>query len=257
MQPYTVFISDVHLNAELPRSTEIFLHWCATAARQAETIYILGDFFDAWMGNDVKTTHVLSIKQALSDLTAQGIKIYFIVGNHDFLIDSDFAHDTGITLLPDPSVVNIYGTQVLITHGDLMCTDDKLHLWFRRLGQNTALRKFSLSLPISWRQWLADRLLNNSQLHISEKNTYILDVNPQTVKQWLRQNQVTHMIHGHTHKPQRHLIELESPASQSKDSTIHQMQSAERWVLGCWYYQGEILHWSQNGKRWLEAVAQP
>lgn len=253
MPRHTYFISDVHLNPGQPQRTQAFLSWCKRQALEADAVYILGDFFDAWIGNDDVNAFTQEVKQGLKQLSDSGVKVYFLCGNHDFLIDQAFARDTGLALLDDPSCIELYGERVLLTHGDFMCSDDRLHLLFRRLGQIKLLRALYLALPLSWRRGIARYLQRHSQGHIHEKNTYILDVNAATVVQWFKRHKVRYMIHGHTHKPEIHQVVLTHPSSDSNSepSTLADTTIGQRCVLGCWYFNAEILVWYEDGSHKL------
>ena len=226
----TAFISDLHLSAQRPDITLRFQHFIENDLNDIETLYILGDLFEYWIGDDA--TDVLGLREiinALKQLSDSGIKGFFISGNRDFLIGEQFSHETGFSILPDETVIELGGRQVVILHGDSLCTDDVIHQQFRKeMMCNPEFHQYALSMPIPERIETAKKLRGMSAEHKSEISEEIMDVNENAVVQLFEQKGVTQMIHGHTHRPNIHL----HTTSQGE---------AERIVLGDWYSQSSFL----------------
>ncbi len=230
----TLFISDLHLDAEQPRSTEQFLDFLKTEAQQADALYILGDLFEAWIGDDDTDPANAPIVNGLADLRRHRIPCFFMHGNRDFLIGRRFAAATGCELLSENEVVEINGVRVLLTHGDLLCTDDEPYQALRAQVRNPGWQREFLSKPVKERRRIANDLRAKSQTAISEKSEEIMDVNESAVAEAMRAYGVTTLIHGHTHRPGIHEFEL--------DGNV-----ATRIVLGAWYDQGSVLRWNDGG----------
>jgi len=232
MNKHTLFIADLHLEPEEPARTELFVRFIKEQASQAEALYILGDFFEVWIGDDYETTFNQRIKSALKVLSSQGTQLFFMPGNRDFLIGDRFARQTGCQLLPDPSLITLYGKTLLLTHGDSLCTQDKQHMRLRKLTQKSSLKKLFLLLPIKLREIIARKIRQASQHHTQQTPAQIMDVDPEAVSKMLSKQKVIALIHGHTHKPNIH-------PSNSK-------QKAKRIVLGAWHNEGNVLVYSEN-----------
>jgi len=230
----TIFISDLHLSAKDPAISNRFNEYLETL-KTADTVYILGDLFEYWIGDDAAAlTGMDNILIKLKELTSSGVNGFFIRGNRDFLIGEQFANETGFTILEDETVVDIYGEPVVILHGDSLCTDDHIHQQFReQMMCNPAFHKQALSMSIEERIATAEKLRGMSAEHKSEISNEIMDVNDNAVISLLEKHDVTRMIHGHTHRP-----------------NIHQHQTingnASRIVLGDWYTQFSSLTISKN-----------
>lgn len=222
---HTLFISDLHLQEETPEITAIFLKFMETQATQAEALYILGDLFEAWVGDD-QSPFNLQIIQALKKLVGRGMPVYFVPGNRDFLIGERFAAKSGVTLLQDPTVIALYGRQILVSHGDSLCTLDLKHQAYRKKVYQPWVKKLFLLLPLWIRRKVAQSLRNKSRQYHLSLPTHIMDVTPEAVQSLLQQYQTPLLIHGHTHRP-----------------AIH----PERIVLGAWHETGNALRFNENG----------
>ena len=225
------FISDLHLSLEKPEITQRFLQYLQQQASHAQRLYILGDLFDAWIGDDNNTRPNPAIKSALKQLTAQGTQIFLLPGNRDFLLGQRFATETGIHLLPDYTLIKIDDHPVLLTHGDLLCSDDVAYQAFRVKSRSIAWQTDVLSKPL-WLRLLAARWYRlRSYYHKRGKTLDIMDVNQQTVNEVMRQFDCRILIHGHTHRPQHHHFLLDG-------------QAAQRIVLADWKKDsGAFLSW--------------
>ncbi|RUO56122.1 UDP-2,3-diacylglucosamine diphosphatase [Pseudidiomarina homiensis] len=226
----TWFISDLHLSPARPDIAHLFFDFLRDTARSADALYILGDLFDAWIGDDDTSAFAAQVQDELRRFTDHGIPTYFVAGNRDFLIGRQFAERTGVKLLTDPYVINLYATPTLIMHGDLLCTDDHSYQRFRRWIRKPWLTKFLLALPLSVRMRIANKLraTSKTQQPLSEEQLAIMDANTTTVIDYFARYNVRQMIHGHTHRPAVH--------QHSVDGT-----TATRVVLGDWYTQGSML----------------
>ncbi len=219
------FISDLHLDANTPKATACFLHFLTQQAITADALYILGDLFEFWIGDDNNSDLAQQIRTALKTLTSSNVPVYFINGNRDFLIGKKFAAQTGITILPDPCMINVYGKPTLIMHGDLLCTDDQQYQRFRRIAHNPLLQRLFLLLPMRWREKIAATARQKSQQHTQNTDLRIQDVNPHAVTQTMVNHSVNQLIHGHTHRPAIHNIDINN-------------NPAKRIVLNAWHEQG-------------------
>ena len=224
----TLFVSDLHLDPARPATTALFLDFLARQARQAEACYILGDLFEAWIGDDDDTELGRVVVNALRSLADSGVPVYFLHGNRDFLIGPRFASESGIQLLPETEVIDLYGEPVLLLHGDTLCTDDVDYQAFRAQVRKPAWQARLLEQPLAQRRALAGQLRETSRQALQQKATDITDVNPAAVNQALRAHGVRRMIHGHTHRPAIHEWTLEK-------------LPVRRAVLGDWYVQGSVL----------------
>lgn len=224
----TLFISDLHLDSARPRITELFLQFLEHEARQAETLYILGDFFEAWIGDDDPDPHHARVMDGLSALTETGVPVYFMHGNRDFLIGNGFAQRTGCRLLEDPTVIELNGTSTLLMHGDTLCTDDTEYQQFRAMVREPAWQRSFLAKPLAERRAFAARARSESKSRTRGKSEYIMDVNQQAVERAMLEHGVTRLIHGHTHRPAIHPFQAGG-------------KSLTRIVLGDWYEQKSLL----------------
>ena len=229
----TLFVSDVHLDAKRSAIVDLFNQFLLKRAINADAIYILGDLFEYWIGDDAPYKEYTSTFDALKKVSSAGVPIYFMHGNRDFLIARKFAHQTGIKLLPEELVIDLYDQKVLLLHGDTLCTDDIKYQEFRKKTHNKLYQWIVLHLPVSTRQKLANYLRNTSKEEIAEKTEDIMDVNQSAVETALENHHVTTLIHGHTHRPQIHHF-----TKNAKDYT--------RAVLGDWYQHGNILAVTAN-----------
>lgn len=232
----TLFISDIHLSAARPDMTAALVRFLQDDAPGADALYVLGDLFEFWVGDDDPNPLHQEVADAFLALSQQGVPIYFIHGNRDFLLGRQFATRAGMTLLGDPCVIDLYGERVLLSHGDLFCTLDVDYQKFRRITQLKWLRWLFLRLPLSRRQRIACKMRGQSQMENASKQQFIMDVTPAAVDEALRAHDCQVLIHGHTHRPAIHDFKLGNKA-------------ARRIVLGDWFEQGSILVCSPAGQR--------
>lgn len=220
----TFFISDLHLQASQPQITRLFLQFLQESAHKADALYILGDLFEAWIGDDDLSPFNTQILQALRAATQSGLPVYFMRGNRDFLIGRAFAKQTGVTVLNDPTVIELYGVRTLLMHGDSLCTLDKKHQRMRRLTSNRFCCWLGTQLPLSLRRKLSVLWRSKSRQHHQRLEDYVMDVYPETVGRIMQQYQTPRLIHGHTHRPK-----------------IHTLAHGQRIVLGAWHDTGSVL----------------
>ncbi|HET7649141.1 MAG TPA: UDP-2,3-diacylglucosamine diphosphatase [Gammaproteobacteria bacterium] len=241
----TLFISDLHLDPFRQQITAQFLEFLREDARDADALYILGDFFEAWIGDDDPDPHHARVVAGLRDLTTSGVPAYFMHGNRDFLIGERFAGLTGCRLLTDPTVLSINGTRTLLMHGDTLCTDDVDYQRFRALVRNPDWQRAFLAKSLQERRAFAAQARSESRSHTMEKADAIMDVNQQTVERVMLEHDVSQLIHGHTHRPAIHRFTVNGTP-------------LTRIVLGDWYEQKSLLEMTENGPRLLdERVIQP
>ena len=229
-----LLISDLHLEEERPDITRAFLHFLTTRACQAEALYILGDFFEVWIGDDAITPFQQSIADALRALSERGTRIYLMHGNRDFMLGKGFCRAAGCTLLGDPSVVELGGERVLLMHGDSLCTRDEGYMRLRRLLRNPLSLFILRHLPLSTRRKLARKLRNESRAQTRIKASDIIDVTPELIPRVLAEHGVRTLIHGHTHRPATHELEVDG-------------RPARRIVLGDWDQQCWALQVDESG----------
>lgn len=233
----TLFISDLHLSDKRPDTVQLFLHFLAQRAPHAHTLYILGDLFDVWIGDDLDSPPIPQIKQALQTLSVSGTQVRLMHGNRDFLIGERFCHETGIELLQDPTLIDLQGIPTLLMHGDLLCSDDLAYQAFRQQIRDANFIQQFLSLPIPERIRTAAEYRARSGEANSIKPDEIMDVNQQTVASYLQTYKARRLIHGHTHRPDLHCFTLDG-------------KEARRYVLAEWHEgQAEILSVSEEGWR--------
>lgn len=241
MHPETLFISDLHLRPTRPAITRQFLDFLAIRVQGAAALYILGDLFDTWVGDDDPSPPGRKVKTALRRLTDSGTPIYFQHGNRDFLIGKRFLEETGLRLLEDYTVIDLYGSRTLLMHGDLLCTDDLPYLEFRKKVRSPKWQSEVLSKPLLARLAYARWYRLRSYFHKRNKTEEIMDVNQRTVESVMRKHRVVRLIHGHTHRPAEHRIELNG-------------KLAQRFVLAQWERCGSVLVVNDQG-HWIESVA--
>jgi UDP-2,3-diacylglucosamine hydrolase len=230
----TLFISDLHLSAERPDITSLFIQFLNKEARQAEALYILGDLFEAWLGDDMVLPEYAEAIAAMKALSDSGVPVFIMHGNRDFLLGEKFAAMSGVSLLDDPTCIDLYGKPTLLLHGDTLCTDDVKYQQFRTMVRDPAWQQQMLALSPTERLKLAREYRQMSQAETGNKAEDIMDVNQQTLEQVMQTQGVYYMIHGHTHRPAIH------------DFNIN-LQAATRIVLGDWYEQGSVLVCDENG----------
>lgn len=241
------FLSDLHLSPQAPGTARRFLDYLAGPARDAEAVYILGDLFEAWPGDDgiddPDEPFNREIVDALARLTAAGTQLYVMHGNRDFLLGDAFAERVGARLLPDPFVLSLPTWQFVLSHGDALCTDDTAYLAFRAQVRAPAWQAGFLAKPLAERKAIAAALRQQSEAAKRDKlaQPYLMDLNPAATDDFLRQHGYATFIHGHTHRPDRHDHLVDG---------IH----VERWVLADWHDdRGEILRWNGESLERLSA----
>lgn len=229
----TLFISDLHLDGSRPAVTQLFFSFLAGEARRADALYILGDLFEAWIGDDDDDAHhqaVLSRLQALS----RTVPVAVMHGNRDFLLGERFARESGCRLLAEAEVVHLYGVPTLLMHGDQLCTDDDAYQAFRRTARDPGWQRDMLARPLAERRAIARQARDRSAIENAMKADAIMDVNADAVADAMRRHGVRRMIHGHTHRPAVHELDLGGTP-------------ATRIVLGDWYDQGSVLRVDADG----------
>ncbi len=217
----TLLISDLHLSPERPAVTQAFLDFLKNQAAEANALYILGDLFEVWVGDDDPASLSQEVIAALKALTYSGTTLFVMQGNRDFMIGKRFARETSCTLLPDHYVAQLEGHKILLLHGDTLCIDDEQYQRFRRKTRRPFFLWCLNRLPLSTRQKIADNGRAKSRAVNANKSENIMDVTPSEVERLMEQYQVNTMIHGHTHRPNR-----------------HQHKNGERLVLGDWHHNG-------------------
>ena len=224
----TLFIADLHLQTEEPAITAGFLRFLQGEARQADALYILGDLFEAWIGDDDPNPLHQQIASAIKAVVDAGVPCYFIHGNRDFLVGQRFARQSGMILLAEEERLDLYGREVLIMHGDTLCTDDPGYLAFRAKVHTPWIQRLFLALPLFIRHRIAARMRADSKAANSSKSMEIMDVNPQAVVDAMERHHVQWLIHGHTHRPAVHELQANG-------------QPAWRVVLGAWHSEGSMV----------------
>lgn len=223
MNAHALFVADVHLCESRPDASARFFDFLSHVASQAQALYILGDLFESWVGDDDLDAPLhQSVITHLSGLSARGVQVSFMHGNRDFMLAQHFARLCGMQLLADPVVVDLYGTPTLLTHGDAMCTADVDYQRYRRVVRHPWMMNLLGALPLRLRQTMAKRARAGSEQAKMHKSAAIMDVDAEAVVQLFSQYRVQRMIHGHTHRPAQHSIDI--------DGIAH-----ERWVLPDWY----------------------
>lgn len=224
----TLFISDLHLHPSRPHIIDSFLSFLHSVQGEYEALYILGDLFEAWIGDDHPETAYLPVKAALARCNTSGTSVFLMHGNRDFLIGETFARETGCKLLEDPVLKDLYGIRTLLMHGDSLCTDDREYQQLRRRLRDPEWQSQALALPVEERLQLAREARELSELSSRDKDEYIMDVNQDEVLRTLTASGAARLIHGHTHRPGEHEFE-------------HDGRILQRIVLGDWYEQGSVL----------------
>jgi UDP-2,3-diacylglucosamine hydrolase len=224
-----LFISDLHLSEDRPAANERFIGFLENPARAADALYILGDFFEYWVGDD-DLAHPFNavIAGLLRDLSRSGVALYFMHGNRDFLAGEGFCAATGAKLLEDPTLVDLGGEPTLLMHGDTLCTDDLDYQAWRRTARSAAWQQAFLAKPLAERRHAVLGMREKSKAVVQAKPEEIMDVNEDAVRQALAQHGATRLIHGHTHRPGRHRVSVGD-------------RQGERWVLPDWYGRGGYL----------------
>ena len=226
--PFTAFISDLHLSAERPAATEAFFDFLRDVAPGADALYILGDLFEYWAGDDDLSDPFNARVAAAIAAAAARVPVYLIHGNRDFLLQDGFARAAGVDFLPERHVTDLYGERTLLMHGDLLCTDDRRYQAFRRVVRNRLVQRIGLLLPLARRKAIFGSARRMSAREIQTKPMSIMDVNQAAVMQALRDSGCARLIHGHTHRTARHEHVVDD-------------RRCQRWVLSDWYTRGQYL----------------
>ena len=232
----TLFVSDLHLEAERPDIGNQFVQFLKTDAMEADDLYILGDLFEAWVGDDDPNAHYAKIKMAIRNVVDKGIPVYFMHGNRDFMIGRQFANDTGVEILKDPYPISMYGQKALLSHGDAMCLDDVQYQRVRAMVRNPDWQASMLAKPLKERLRIAEDARRQSLERTQNLSMNIMDVNPDEVTRVIKEYGVDVLVHGHTHRPDVHTVNLGN-------------RKAKRIVLGDWYQQGSVLRWNLQGPK--------
>ena len=231
----TLFVSDLHLDPARPEITALFLRFLQREAASADALYILGDLFEAWVGDDDPSSTGQQVADGLRRLADAGVPVYFVHGNRDFLVGQDYAGRAGMRILPDPTVVSLYGKPVLLMHGDLLCTDDHAYQAFRAQTRDPHWQAMFLAQPLAARQAFAAQarqasMSRQQDMIDGDRASFeaVTDVNPQAVEATLARFGVATLVHGHTHRPAMHAVRIGD-------------REGRRIVLGDWYEQGSVL----------------
>jgi UDP-2,3-diacylglucosamine hydrolase len=231
----SLFISDLHLASERPRIVEQFFGFLSSTAQGAAALYVLGDLFEYWAGDDDMDDPLnRSVSDAFARLAQSGTRVYFMHGNRDVLVGREFAQRSGATLLEDPTLVDLHGTPTLLMHGDTLCTDDVEYQQFRAYAHDPQNQARFLAQPVAARRAQLEGLRKSSESAKQGKTAEIMDVNVEAVDRALRQAGYPRLIHGHTHRPGRHVHRIDG-------------HDCERWVLGDWYETGSYLRCDEKG----------
>lgn len=237
MPANTLFISDLHLCGARPAITGLFLDFLRHRVRTADALYILGDLFEYWIGDEaVGQEEFRAVTRGLRELTTGGTPVYVMHGNRDFLMADGFENATGCRLLPDPTRIDLHGTPTLLMHGDSLCTDDVEYMAFRAQVRNPAWQREFLGISVAERDRIVRDFREISRNSTASKKPEIMDVNQKAVEAVMHEHGVLRMIHGHTHRPKEHVFTLDG-------------HPARRMVLGDWYEQGSVL--SVDARGWI------
>ncbi len=232
----TLIVSDLHLSAARPDKLALFHDFIARARGSARALYILGDLFDVWLGDDDDAAPQAQVLRSLRSLTDAGVALAVSHGNRDFLFGPRFVAATGCTLLGDYATLDLNGERALLMHGDLLCTRDVKYQRFRTVVRNPLVRGIFLAIPLAWRRRIATRTRSGTQASMMHKSSEIMDVEDTTVRQTMLSNDVTLLIHGHTHRRAVHHLDIEG-------------RPCRRIVLGDWYEQDSVLICDEHGQR--------
>ncbi|HNR22158.1 MAG TPA: UDP-2,3-diacylglucosamine diphosphatase [Steroidobacteraceae bacterium] len=230
-----LFVSDLHLDAAAPEASDQFIGWLRGEARLATALYILGDLFESWVGDDDDDAERARVCEALRDYTDGGVPCFVMHGNRDFLLGERFAAHTGCRLIADPVIAVVHGVRTLLAHGDLFCTDDVKYQQLRTIVRSPVWQRRLLAMSLADRKLLADEARAGSRAHTSRVVPEIMDANPAAIEKLVRHLNVDVVIHGHTHRPGVHDFNVDG-------------RPRTRIVLGAWYEQGSVLEWSVGGQ---------
>jgi len=232
---HTLFISDLHLSEGEPHITRLLLNFTRNTAAKADALYILGDLFEYWAGDDDSDSLFhQKIISAIREVSRQGTPVFIMHGNRDFLMDEQLAQECKATLLPDPTLIDLYGTPTLLTHGDGLCTDDTGYQAFRAQVRQPAWRNSFLAQPLPQRKAQIEQLRKMSEEQKQTKAMEIMDVNLDSVAELFRAHHYPRMIHGHTHRQKHHIHIVDG-------------KTCDRWVLGDWHKTGNALRCAAAG----------
>ena len=235
--PFSLFISDLHLSPDTTEATDALLRFLRETAPEAESLYVLGDLFEYWIGDEgLDQPYAGQIAQAFHALADSGVRVCFMHGNRDFLIGARFAQTSGMQLLADPTLLTLYGTPTLLMHGDTLCSDDQEYQKFRAMVRDPAWQHAFLAKPLEERVRMAREVRGKSEQAKQVKGMTIMDVAPATVDDAFRAHNYARLIHGHTHRPAHHEHKVDGHA-------------CERWVLADWYEHGSYLLCDAGGCR--------
>ncbi|NMG53228.1 UDP-2,3-diacylglucosamine diphosphatase [Aromatoleum aromaticum] len=229
-----LFISDLHLCEQRPVTLRAFFAFLQGPARSVQALYILGDLFEYWAGDDDATPLGNAVSDALAALAETGTSLFFLPGNRDFLLGESFARRARLRILPDPTLIDFDNEGVLLSHGDILCTDDEHYQSFRRLVRDPAWQLAFLERPLAQRKQVIEGLRFQSETAKQEKASDIMDVNAFAVETLLREHGYPTLIHGHTHRPAHHVHVVDG-------------RSCERWVLADWHDDAPYLRWDGAG----------
>ena len=218
----------MHLSHKRGKKVELFLAFLKFAQQRCEALYILGDLFDLWLGDDDDSPPHPDILTALRAVSDNGVALYIALGNRDFLIGRDFCEKTGAKLLSDYALIDLYGTKTLITHGDLLCTKDTKYQLFRKVVRHPLIIQIFLLVPLYIRKKIAHKTQAKTSASMRKKNNEIMDVEQKTVETMMNKYEVSLLIHGHTHRPNTHIFKAN-------------YKTLQRIVLGDWYEQDSVL----------------
>ena len=234
----TLFISDLHLDETAPDITARCLDFLQGTARGANALYVLGDLFEAYLGDDDRPAWRAPVLAAFRGLAASGTALHFLPGNRDFLLGEAFAASAGGAALPDPFELQLHGTRIIVTHGDALCTDDRPYQTLRATVRDRKWQHAALGLPLATRQAFAAAARQGSKQHTAQQQAMLMDVNGAAVEHVLRGSGCSILLHGHTHRPGSHDLLVDGRACQ-------------RLVLGDWYTQQSALRWDEHGPRFV------
>ena len=235
----TLFVSDIHISDDYPEINKQFFNFIKRIESNINAVYILGDLFEYWLGDDDPNPIFQQTQDVLKGLSKNNISVFFLHGNRDFLVGSKFAEKSHIKILQDPSVIELYGERILISHGDIFCVDDEEYQLFRKQTRDPEWQEMILKKPLGYRRDFAKMARMKSIEHTQLDNEDIMDVNENEIKKTFDQFNISTIIHGHTHRPFIH-------------NTISNEVNYRRIVLGDWYEQGSILEWSVSGPKLIK-----
>jgi UDP-2,3-diacylglucosamine hydrolase len=232
----TLFISDLHLESSKPEIGRQFLAFLEGEASEADALYILGDLFESWVGDDDPNPHYAVMKSGLRRLVNAGVPVFFMHGNRDFMIGAEFAEETGVTILDDPEIIELHGEKVMLSHGDALCIDDKQYQQLRLMTRNPEWQAMMRAKSLTERLVFAENARRQSQEYNDSVGEDIMDVNQDAVVGTFRNRDIDVLLHGHTHRPAVHEIDLKG-------------RTGKRIVLGDWFEQGSVVRWDESGPR--------